>query len=188
LEVKLLAQNLRTFREQRKQTNLRIHASLETNKNYQLLLTIPCIGEKTAALLVVEIGDINRFKHVRQLIKFIGYDLSKNQSGKYEGPAKMSKRGNARIRRCLWMAMNNACACTRDTNPSIFRQKYLQMMKKRHNNTHEKRKVKCALCVKMVRVIWAVLKNQVPYEEKLCQTIGNGNKMQYSANMEADLS
>jgi transposase len=76
---------------------------LKGNPDYQLLYTIPGIGPINALTILAEAGDLRHFQHHRQFLKFCGMDLH-NQSGMFRGQTKLSKYGNARLRRTLWMA------------------------------------------------------------------------------------
>jgi transposase len=54
--------------------------------------------------LITEAGDLRRFRHHRQFLKFCGMDLATMQSGRFRGRSRISKFGNARLRRTLWIA------------------------------------------------------------------------------------
>jgi transposase len=68
------------------------------------LRKIPGIGQINALSIIAEAGDIRRFGHHRQFLKFCGLDLSTHQSGAFRGRTKLPKYGNARLRRTLWLA------------------------------------------------------------------------------------
>ena len=74
--------------------------------NAAKLLDIKGIGMITAAIIVSEIGDINRFKDPRQILKMAGLSLKENSSGKHKGKTTISKRGRRRrLREGLFRAM-----------------------------------------------------------------------------------
>jgi len=77
---------------------------LTDNPDYQLLTSIPGIGPINALTILAKAGDLRRFRHHRQFLKFCGVDLATIQSGTFRGQTKLSKYGNARLRRTLWMA------------------------------------------------------------------------------------
>jgi len=79
------------------------------------LQTIPCIGFETAILIVSETNGFKLFKNIRQLVSYAGLDVSHNESGNHIGKSKISKRGNSRIRRVLFMPALSATV----HNPSI---------------------------------------------------------------------
>jgi transposase len=80
------------------------HAALGGNADYQRLRQIPGIGPIHAMTIMAEAGDLRRFRHHRQFLKFCGLDLATHQSGQFRGLTKLSKFGNARLRCALWMA------------------------------------------------------------------------------------
>jgi len=79
-------------------------ALLAGNRDYQLLRQVPGIGPINALTILAEAGDLRRFRHHRQFLKFCGLDLATHQSGQFRGQTRLSKFGNARLRRALWMA------------------------------------------------------------------------------------
>ena len=69
---------------------------------HKVLIGIPGIA------VLAEAGDLRRFRHHRQFLKFCGLDLATVQSGMFRGQSRFSKYGNARLRRTLWMAGQTA--------------------------------------------------------------------------------
>ncbi len=94
----------RSLIAQRNEIECRAVELLKTNEDYQLLTSIPGIGPINALTILAEAGDLRRFQHHRQFLKFCGMDLATIQSGTFRGQTKLSKYGNARLRRTLWMA------------------------------------------------------------------------------------
>ncbi|GJE35752.1 IS110 family transposase ISMex12 [Methylobacterium oxalidis] len=77
---------------------------LSDSVDYKLLLRIPGIGPINALTILAEASGLLRFSHHRQFLKFCGLDLATQQSGTFRGQTKLSKYGNARLRRTLWLA------------------------------------------------------------------------------------
>jgi transposase len=48
--------------------------------------------------ILAEAGDLRRFRHHRQFLKFYGLDLGTVQSGMFDGQSRISKYGNAQLR------------------------------------------------------------------------------------------
>ena len=72
---------------------------------YTLLITIPGIGNVTAAIILGEIGDINRFDNPSKLVAYAGLDATVSQSGEYECSTNhLSKRGSPYLRKALYQA------------------------------------------------------------------------------------
>jgi transposase len=61
------------------------------------------LGILTVATILAETNGFELFRNYKQLVSFAGYDVIENQSGKHVGKTKISKRGNSRIRRILYM-------------------------------------------------------------------------------------
>jgi len=99
----VLGEHLRLCQE-RAQIEKKADLFLHENQDYHRLRTIPGIGPIIALTILAEAGDLRRFAHYRQFLKFCGFDLSTQQSGRFRGSSKLSKRGNARLRYVFWIA------------------------------------------------------------------------------------
>ena len=69
--------------------------TLADHHDSRLLRRIPGIGPINALTILAEAGDLRRFGHYRQFLKFCGLDLATCQSGTFRGRTKLSKYGNA---------------------------------------------------------------------------------------------
>jgi len=132
---------------------------LKDNPDYQLLTTIPGIGPINALTILAEAGNLRRFNHHRQFLKFCGMDLATIQSGTFRGQTKLSKYGNARLRRTLWLAGQVAIL----QRANSFRDKFERYISKDRQNTHLRRKAYTAIAAKMARTAHAVVKSGEPY-------------------------
>ncbi len=63
----------------------RAHTALADNADYQRLRQIPGICPIIAMTILAEAGDLRRFQHHRQFLKFCGLDLATYQSGQFRG-------------------------------------------------------------------------------------------------------
>ncbi|WMZ43018.1 transposase [Staphylococcus pseudintermedius] len=61
---------------------------------FENIISIPGIGELTAALLIGELGNIREFKTNKQLNAFVGIDIKRYQSGTSKSRDTINKRGN----------------------------------------------------------------------------------------------
>ncbi|MEZ6854573.1 IS110 family transposase [Halodesulfovibrio aestuarii] len=59
--------------------------------------SIPGIGSVLGLTILTETGDVRRFKHHRQYLKYCGVNLCSYQSGNTKGQYSISKRRNARL-------------------------------------------------------------------------------------------
>lgn len=72
-------------------------------RQVRLLTTIPGIGDWTASILSLELGDLTRFDSDRALIAWAGLDPHEDRSGDGVIRRGISHRGNADVRRALFM-------------------------------------------------------------------------------------
>lgn len=137
----------------------RAHELLEDNQDYKLLRSMPGIGPILALIILAEAGDLRRFNHHRQFLKFCGLDLATYQSGTSKGKTRLSKRGNSRLRMAFWMAATIAIRQTENT----FRSKYERYIKDKPLDADLKRKARTAVAAKYARVAYSVVKLGKPY-------------------------
>lgn len=149
----------RSLIAQRDQIERHAEALLETHDDFIRLKTIPGIGPINALTILAEAGDLRRFKHHRQFLKFCGFNLSTQQSGVFRGQTKLSKYGNARLRRTFWMAGQVAIR----QRENSFRDKYERYIAKDHSDRHLRRKALTAVAAKMARTAHAVIKTETDY-------------------------
>lgn len=88
------------------------------------LQTIPGVGPVLAATLMGELGDLRAFGHPKQLAHFVGVAPVVRTSGtSVEARPHMSKRGNSRVRRVLYLG---AMAAIRAEGP--FQETYQHLL------------------------------------------------------------
>ena len=75
-------------------------------EEYKIIQSIPGIGEKIAATIISEIGEIDRFSHPKKLVAFAGVDPRVYSSGKFTATTnRITKRGSSRLRHALYIAV-----------------------------------------------------------------------------------
>jgi transposase len=132
---------------------------LENNADYQRLRHIPGIGPISALTILAEAGDLRRFSHHRQFLKFCGFDLATEQSGQFRGLSRLSKRGNARLRAVFWMAASVAVRMRENS----FRAKFERYMRSDPGSADRKRKAYVAVAAKIARVAYALIRSGTDY-------------------------
>lgn len=86
-----------------------IDALAKEIEEYKIIQSIPGIGQKIAATIISEIGEIERFYHPKKLVAFAGIDPSIFESGRFKGTVnRITKRGSCRLRHALYMAVQCA--------------------------------------------------------------------------------
>lgn len=131
------------------------HPGLKAQKD--LLVSIPGVGDQTAALFLAELADkLPRFESVKQLACYCGMDVRRRESGtSVRGRPRMSKMGNQRLRTALFMPAR----CAMRFNPIV---------KAQNARLIERGKVYkvrvCAAMRKLLHLMFGVLKSQRPFD------------------------
>lgn len=133
----------------------------QLDKINSVILSIPGVGPATGAIILGEIGDINRFANPKKLVAFAGIDPTVMQSGNYTGTHnRLSKRGSPFLRRAIWMSA--VVACRHDPVFKAFYEK-----KRAEGKAHGT--AIGAVARKLTYTIHAVLKANKPYEIRMNQ-------------------
>lgn len=90
------------------EVNRLLDEDLVLKAKMEQLTRIKGLGLLSVATLVAETNGFTGFENIRQLVSFAGYDVIENQSGNRIGKTRISKKGNSRIRRILFMPAFNA--------------------------------------------------------------------------------
>lgn len=162
IEIQTFRLQLRRFQqliEQRDALAEQAHTLLSGRADYEALRSLPGIGPVLALTILAEGGDLRRFAHHRQFLKYCGLDLAKSQSGQFKGQERLSKRGNARLRFAFWFAATVAVRMRENS----FRAKYERYIQSDPRNADRKRKALTAVAAKMARVAYGLVKHQTHY-------------------------
>lgn len=121
-----------------------------------LLDSIPGIGEATAALLLAEVTDIKQYRSARQVAAYAGLVPRERRSGSsVRGRVRLSKIGNARLRRALYFPAITALRC------SPFFQQWAAGLRQRGKS---KMSVIGAAMRKLIHLAYGVLKTGKPFD------------------------
>jgi transposase len=157
------------YKEQYEQLEQLMLDLLKQVPNAEKLLDIKGVGLITVATFVGEVGNINRFQDPRQIQKLAGFNLVENSSGKHKGKTRISRRGRRRLRHGLFRAMITILATNQE-----FR-KLHQKNLTREKNPLTKMQSIIALCGKLIRVFYGLLRNGTDYSaEKMLGDIELG--------------
>lgn len=102
--VKTLAKHLLDLHERIGEVEAAITDLLQSDPESQRLQEIPGIGPTNAAVIRAELGDVQRFSGVDQVIAYAGLEPRTIQSGTYQGQHRLSKRGPGALRHALYLA------------------------------------------------------------------------------------
>ena len=122
------------------------------------MLTIPGIGEISAATILSEYGDIKNFSSPNKMLAFAGLDPSINQSGTLESYGKMVKHGSGHLRYAI---MNSAMTILR------FSPEFYDYYLKKRSEGKCHRVALSHVCKKLIRVIYSLEKNDIDFNPSL---------------------
>ena len=126
------------------------------SKYFESINSIYGIGEFTTAIIIAELGNINRFNNIKELTAYCGLDPSIKQSGKsvnFNGP--ISKSGNKYMRKILYIAISNIIRLTAIAKQENDIETYYR--KKRNEGKHHYASI-VACTTKLLRKILALCK------------------------------
>ncbi|EFV74611.1 hypothetical protein HMPREF1013_05068 [Bacillus sp. 2_A_57_CT2] len=147
-----------------------IDALAKEIEEYHILQSIPGIGEKIAATIISEIGEIDRFNDAKKLVAFAGVDPSVFSSGKFTASVnRITKRGSSRLRHALYMAVQSGIRDARKkktTDKIIARNKRLREFYDKKREEGKPFKVAVIACVnKLLHWIFALLKSRTIFQD-----------------------
>jgi transposase len=102
-----LRENISLFETQIKELDKAILTHIKSDKEVlekvENICTMKGLGVLTTAVVLSETNGFALFNNYKQVVSYAGYDVVEAQSGTRVGKTKISKRGNSRIRRALYM-------------------------------------------------------------------------------------
>lgn len=121
-----------------------------------LLTSIPGIAATTAVKLLAEIEHLREYKHPRQAVAYAGLSPRQNDSGEVRRRSRLSKIGNSRVRKALYM-------------PAVVALRYNPIIKQLSQRLARAGKCKMviigAVMRKLLHLSYGVLKNRKPFDE-----------------------
>lgn len=133
----------------------------ELRQSIKLLTSIPGIGWIVASHLVARLGDWREINNVRQIGGFLGLVSSEHSTGDHQDRGAITRTGDSRLRNKLiqsaWVAIR------KDLELRAFYRRIYQ----RHPPKVAARKAIVAVARKLTTRIYAVLKQQRPYEYRV---------------------
>lgn len=122
----------------------------EVMRKVKNIAAVKGLGVLTIAVILAETNGFLLFENASQLVSYTGYDVVENQSGTRIGKTKISKKGNSRIRRALYMPALSVVKYKEKVFTDFFERNYA-----RHNI---KLKSYVAVQKKLLTIIYALWK------------------------------
>ena len=149
---------INSLKKEIEEINLELDNSLRKSIVYQLLKTVPGVGENLLIQMSAEIGDYTRFKTAKQFVAYIGLDPSILQSGANAGEHySITRKGNGILRSCLYLAVSQMLTQKLDNQITRF-----YFKKKSSGLSHKVAAV--ASCRKLACCVFGMLKNGTCFE------------------------
>lgn len=145
--------------DQLKEVNKQLKALMDSkdySESYQLLMSVPGVGNITATTLLLECGDLTAFSSADKFCAYIGLIPDMDQSDDHEGKCGMTRRRHNTLRymltECAWRAISE------DEVLSLLYAKYCKSM--------PKTKAIIKIAHKLAKIIKFVLRNKTKYAPK----------------------
>lgn len=170
IQLEILANTVLQYQEHLSRLEAEIDALAKDIEEYEIIQSISGIGEKIAATIISEIGEIDRFNHPKKLVAFAGVDPSVFSSGKFTATKnRITKRGSNRLRLALFMAVKCGIRDARKkktTDEIIPRNKKLRTFYDKKRDEGKPYRVAIIACVnKLLHWIYALLKSKTTFQD-----------------------
>ncbi len=153
LQIQCLIKQLRLYKKQISDIDFSIMTLMQIIDSP--ILTIPGVSYTLGSMIISEIDDIKRFSNPSKLLAFAGLDPVVKQSGNFQAEhMKISKRGSTYLRYAIYRV-----AFLIIYNNETFSKYYLK--KRAQGKSH--RVALCHVCNKLVRVIFKILTDNIPF-------------------------
>lgn len=123
-----------------------------------LITSIKGVGKLTAYKILAQVSDIKNFCNAKQFAAYIGISPKQHQSGKFIGRTTISRIGDGRLRKALYMAALVAIRHNQALQPFVKRLK---------EKNKAPKAIICAIMRKLAHLVFGVLKSGQPFNEKL---------------------
>lgn len=136
-----------------------IHADELLNRRYKLIKTMPGIAQTLGIRILAEVSVLPDDLGKRQWVAMAGLDPVAQESGKLAALRRISKQGNPRVRKALFIA-----ALVATQKNTVIREYYEQLQAR---TRCAKMQALCAVMRKQLQCIWGILQSDTPYQHEL---------------------
>lgn len=149
---------IRRSEAQLKEIELTMKGLLRNIPFAEYILSMPGIGALTCGVFLGELGNPGNFTNPKQIVKYAGYDPQEHDSGQRTGGKIISKKGRWLLRKYLYfMAMR-----------VVYRSPSFKEYYENKQKTMKKKEALCAVVIKLIKVIFALLRDKRMFTEKSC--------------------
>ncbi len=138
--------------------NALVKSNETLDKNMTLITSIKGIGEVTAYKILAQVADIRNFSNAKQFAAYIGISPKQHQSGKFQGRTAISRIGDARLRKALYMA----ALVAKRYNAALA-----DFVKRLEEKGKAPKSIICAVMRKLAHLIFGILKSGLAFNAEL---------------------
>ena len=157
-ELRILLRQYDLYQEQLELLMSEVERLVSQIPGTQQMLSVPGVGLVTVAGFLAEVGDLSGYDNARQIQKLAGLNLKENSSGKHKGRTTISKRGRPKLRSLLFRCVIPLLA--KNAEFQALHRYYTQ----RAQNPLKRMQSAIALSCRLIRVLFALGRKQVPYD------------------------
>ncbi len=161
--VKMYLEEVKHSEAQLKDVELQMKGLLKKVPCAEYILSIRGIGHLSTAVFLGELGNPDNFSRYKQIIKYAGYDPIEHDSGINIGRKRVSKKGRWLLRKFLYFMGLRVIHQNR-----YFRKYYRRKLRSvnRYGAPLKKKEALCAVIIKLIKVIFALLRDKRLFEAK----------------------
>lgn len=158
-----LHENISNIAVQMKEIDVKIESLIATKPSHQRISLIPGVGPIISSAIHAFVNNAHAFKNGRQFSAWIGLTPKQHASGETNRLGRITKRGNATLRRLLIQGCHILMMhCEKKDTPLNL---WIRQLKQRMPSG----KCVVALANKLARIIWHVLAHEENYNPlKVC--------------------
>ena len=155
-------QTIKTIDKQIEKCKQQIHKVIDADEKLSSkvshMISIKGVSTLTAAVILSETNGFSLIKNIKQLVSYAGYDVRENQSGMSSGKTRITKKGNAHIRRAMHLPAFNMVRYDVKTFSDLYHRVY--------NKSGIKMKAYVAIQRKLLCLMYTLWKKNEPFNPK----------------------
>jgi transposase len=159
-EIATLLRQYRLLESEIESVNSQLAEMAKTTMEYDLLASVPGLGDATIVDLLSEVGSFSLYENPRQLIKLAGLTLRENSSGQHKGQKHISKRGRKKLRHILFKVIVPLIR-----HNEAFKQLHAYYTTRNQNPLRGKQSM-VVLCGKLLKILHGICKKKVYFNEQ----------------------
>lgn len=134
-----------------------LHKDKKLSVKVESMTSIKGVSDMTAAVVIAETNGFSLIRNLKQLTSYAGYDVKENQSGQKTGKTRITKKGNAHIRRAMHLPAFNVVRLKVKPFSSLHERVY--------NRSGIKMKAYVAVQSKLLGVMYTLWKTETKFDE-----------------------